>query len=73
MRALTPNRSLPPLELFMLDAAAQFPASTTSGRQQPSSPAVMNGGLAQRLVKCRYYVQRLLRLSLAHVLLQDNA
>ena len=28
--------------------------------------------LAQRLGKCRHYVQRLLRLSLAHVLLQDN-
>ena len=39
---------------------------------QPSSPTVMNSSLAQRLVKCRYYVQRLLRLFLAHVLLQDN-
>jgi hypothetical protein len=40
--------------------------------RQLISPAVMNSGLAQRLVKCRYWVQRLLRLSLAHVLLQDN-
>lgn len=41
-----------------MDAAAPFPASMTSDREQPSSAAVMNSGLAQRLVKCRCYVQR---------------
>ncbi len=55
-----------------LTSRGQFPASTTSDREQPSSPAVMNSGLAQRLTKCRYYVQRLLRLSLARVLLPDT-
>ena len=40
--------------------AAQFPTSTTPDREQPSSPAVMNSGLARRLFKCRYYVQRLI-------------
>lgn len=52
--------------------AAQFPASKTSDREQPSSPAVMNSGLAQRLLKCRYYVQRLVRFSLARAVLPDN-
>jgi hypothetical protein len=54
-------------EEALAHSAAQFPASTTSDREQPSSPADMNSGLARRLLKCRYYVQWLIRLSLAHV------
>ena len=55
-----------------LDEAAPFPASTTSDREQPSAPAAMNCGLAQRVAKCRRYVQRLIRFSLARVVLPDK-
>jgi hypothetical protein len=39
---------------------------------QPGPPAVTNSGLVQRLIQCHYYVQRLIRLSPAHVVLADN-
>jgi len=60
------------ISLMLGALAAQFPTSTTPDREQPSSAAVINSGLAQRLFKCRYYVQRLIRFSLAHVFLPDN-
>ena len=62
-----------PLEVSeFVEHRVAFLQSLVQFNELKEARELMNSGLGQRFVRCRYYARRLLRLSPAHVLLQDN-
>ena len=67
-----PTRELAAREEALASCMRRQVPSLDDFGPQPGPPAVTNSGLVQRLIQCQYYAQRLIRLSLAHVVLADN-